>query len=53
MLASRRLVVAAQRRAIASLSIRGMATVGDDPLSKKVKHEQLGGEQLYQLQAYV
>jgi len=37
MLASRRLVVAAQRRAIAPFSIRGMATVGDDPLSKKVK----------------
>jgi aconitate hydratase len=37
MLASRRLAFAAQRRAIAPLSIRGMATVGDDPLSKKVK----------------
>jgi aconitate hydratase len=37
MLASRRLVIAAQRRAIAPFSLRGMATVGDDPLSKKVK----------------
>ena len=41
MLASRQFLGAAQRRAIAQLGVRRMATVGDSPLDKKVKQNNL------------